>query len=275
MRKFKRRIKKKNKINMMHCSRGLTHGRSSTNGGHNDNTSIGWCTCATRSGDDTRVRSTFGSSKKMDLLSALPAELGVVILEHVSGADLACVPQVCKAWRGMFQRGSAHEPSLRAALRVRYGLHLPDQVSAGRAYLELRSETCHLCPAKVVLPFVYAASAALGPVPTLFPVCGTCARAQLNSKEFDVLVAVEYAEYAYAQAQTRAEAQSQSHVQAQAQSQPHVQAQAQTATGGGRNPTQAGGNPCNLIDGVLYSSSRRGVRCTRAVDVMQYMAKGQ
>lgn len=128
-----------------------------------------------------------------DLLSRLPPELTVAVLEELSGTELTRVPRVCTAWRAMFAPGSPHANCLRAALRQRFGCRVSAQVS-GRVYLEIRVESCHLCPCVDVLPFVYAASNALAilaqldqPV-TLFPVCADCARSHLKRAEFDVVV---------------------------------------------------------------------------------------
>lgn len=128
-------------------------------------------------------------------LLSLPPEVAVLILERLEGAAVARVPQVCRAWRDVFTRGAgaAYEDSLACALRARYGVCVPSK-GAGGVYMRLRGESCHLCPQSTVMPFVYAASVALGPLPTLFPVCASCAQKQLSCKEFDVLVEAQYAE---------------------------------------------------------------------------------
>ncbi len=128
-----------------------------------------------------------------DIVSRLPPELVVAILEELNGVELTRVPNVCQSWRSFFARKSMYEPCFRAAIRDRFGSHVPTD-DPGRVYLALRRETCHLCPAQKVFPFVYVSSNALAitkqkddPV-TLFPVCKTCATTELDKKEFDVVV---------------------------------------------------------------------------------------
>lgn len=137
------------------------------------------------------------SSSGRDLLSRLPPELAVAVLEELGSAELTRVPRVCPAWRSMFAEDSPYASCLRAALRRRFGCRVPVAVS-GRMYLQMRIETCHLCSGGTVQPFVYAASSALSIISastslaeqptTLFPVCAACALAQLKRTEFDVVI---------------------------------------------------------------------------------------
>lgn len=132
-----------------------------------------------------------------DILSRLPPELTVAVLDRLPGAQLGPVHDVCRAWRDFFAPGSECGVSFRLLIRERYGA-LVAPAQSGRVYLALRKETCHLCSAKEVFPFVYASSNALALMRpkndalTLFPVCKACAKLELGKRDFDVLVEEEH-----------------------------------------------------------------------------------
>lgn len=116
-----------------------------------------------------------------DLLTRLPPDLVVAILDALPPSALSAVPAVSVRWARLFAAESRAEPCFRACVVARFGIReCPGGLSWGQLYLRLRSERCHLCPARDVAPFVYAASLSLSCLPvvddgvTLFPVCGAC-----------------------------------------------------------------------------------------------------
>lgn len=126
------------------------------------------------------------SSAVIDLLTCLPSDLIVHIIDQLSANDLRRLPLVCKKWAALFDGAASTEPLFRAIVRHRFGIMVRPPCAAGqswgRLYLALRRERCHLCPNPYIAPFVYAASGALSlalvhhPLShlVLFPVCRSC-----------------------------------------------------------------------------------------------------
>lgn len=139
-----------------------------------------------------------------DLLTCLPSDLIVQIIDQLSSNDVRRLPLVCKKWAALFDGAASTEPLFRAIVRHRFGVMVRPPCAAGqswgRLYLALRRERCHLCPNPYIAPFVYAASGALSlalvrqPLSylVLFPVCRSCFDTLLTATRHAFIPVIEH-----------------------------------------------------------------------------------